>query len=250
MTKVQINPKFDYLSDCIYRIPTHDYEVEKVFCNSRNTVELVIFHGEQFVVKRYKRPTLANCVIYTWFRKPKPRQAYENAFLLSNLGIETAEPVAYIESFKHGIFHTGWFIARYLPYKSAKEVYNSLTSTYIRKRFATDFFKFVSNLFREHITNKDFNAGNILAYATPKGYNFAMIDINRLKKSKISLSDETRALDQLGLNNNENFIVLSHFANLSDKSFDDIALSFMVNRKIGKAKKGIKHRLKEILYKN
>lgn len=247
MIKVRINPKYDYLSSEIHNLPAHNYRVEKVFCSSRNTVEQVRFGDEQFVVKRYKRPTLANCVVYTWLRKPKTRKAYDNALWLSSIGVETAEPVAWVESYKHSFFHTGWFVSRYLPYKSAKEVYDSLTSQNLRRHFAVDFFNFVESLFRKHITNRDFNAGNFLAYATPHGFRFAMIDINRLKRSRLSLADETKALSQLGLTPTENFVVLSSFAKKSERSFDDIVLSFMVNRKVGSTKQRLKRILKKMV---
>lgn len=247
MIKVRVNPKYDYLSAEIRNLPAHDYKVEQVFCINRNTVELVSFGDEQFVVKRFKRPTLANCVVYTWLRKPKTRQAYDNALWLSGIGIETAEPVAWVEHYRHGFFHTGWFVSRYLPYKSAREVYDSLTSQNLRRRFAVDFLNFVESLFRKHITNRDFNAGNFLAYSTPKGYRFAMIDINRLKKSRLRLSDETKALDQLGLTPTENFVALQTLAKKSERSLDDIVLSFMVNKKMGGTKQRMKRRLKKVL---
>lgn len=247
MIKVRVNPKYDYISAEIHNLPAHNYKVERVFCSNRNTVELVRFGYEQFVVKRFKRPTLANCVVYTWLRKPKTCRAYDNALWLSGIGVETAEPVACVESYKHGFFHTGWFVSQYLPYKSVREVYDSLTSQNLRRRFAVDFFSFVENLFRKHITNRDFNTGNFLAYATPHGFQFAMIDMNRLKRSRLSLADETKALNQLGLTPTENFVVLSSFARKSDRSFDDIVLSFMVDRKVGSTKQRLKRKLKKML---
>lgn len=60
MIQFYINPKFRFLSTEIEGIPQHDYVVEKTFRNRRNTVELVRIWGEEYVVKRYKRPTLAN----------------------------------------------------------------------------------------------------------------------------------------------------------------------------------------------
>lgn len=215
MRKYYINPKFRYLGNKIKQIPIHAYQVEKTFCNHRNTVELVKAANKLFVIKRYKRPTLANCIIYTWFRKPKTRRAYENAFLLEKNGIETAEPVGYIEQYKMGFFHTGWFISRYLPYKNVRDYYDSIRDDNERAKFAHAFWQFTNTLCKKHVLSKDYNTGNILTYMKDNTYHFAMIDINRLKLGKPSTFEEAKALTQLRLKRKEVPNGLSTYAELS-----------------------------------
>ena len=80
--------------------PSHleEYEREEVYCNRRNTVERVRLGDKDFVIKKYKRPALINCLIYTWFRKSKAQRAFEYAELFSATGNNRhAPPVAYIE---------------------------------------------------------------------------------------------------------------------------------------------------------
>ncbi len=95
--KIVVNEKFAHLADFVRKIPLWDFPQERVFCNARNTVVKTSAGGVELVVKRYKRPTLANCFIYTFFRPGKARRAYEYAEKLLDRGIETARPVAYIE---------------------------------------------------------------------------------------------------------------------------------------------------------
>ena len=114
--KVHIHPHYAAYESYIRAIPSEEYEREEVYCNRRNTVERVRFGDKDFVIKKYKRPALINCLIYTWFRKSKAQRAFEYAELFLQRGIETAPPVAYIEIKKNGFFHTGYFISEYLPY--------------------------------------------------------------------------------------------------------------------------------------
>ena len=97
--KVHIHPHYAAYESYIRAIPSEEYEREEVYCNRRNTVERVRFGDKDFVIKKYKRPALINCLIYTWFRKSKAQRAFEYAELFLQRGIETAPPVAYIEWF-------------------------------------------------------------------------------------------------------------------------------------------------------
>ena len=105
--KVHIHPHYAAYESYIRAIPSEEYEREEVYCNRRNTVERVRLGDKDFVIKKYKRPALINCLIYTWFRKSKAQRAFEYAELFLQRGIETAPPVAYIDIKKNGFFHTG-----------------------------------------------------------------------------------------------------------------------------------------------
>lgn len=246
MDNFYINPKFEYLSSEIHGIPLHEYRVEKVFCNHRNIVELTTIHGERFVVKKYKRPTVANCVIYTLFRKPKAQRAYCNAFMLARKGIETAEPVAYIERHKHGFYHTGWFISRYLPYADVRAYYDSLTDEEARHKFADAFLRFTYLLFEKHQLNEDYNTGNILAYEHNGEYHFALVDINRIKHCSPSTFDEVRALSQLRLRERELPKALVRFAHISRQQPARLSYLYQLNRFIATAKHHVKHWFKRL----
>ena len=121
--KVHIHPHYAAYESYIRAIPSEEYEREEVYCNRRNTVERVRFGDKDFVIKKYKRPALINCLIYTWFRKSKAQRAFEYAELFLQRGIETAPPVAYIEIKKNGFFHTGYFISEYLPYPLVTDMF-------------------------------------------------------------------------------------------------------------------------------
>ena len=84
--KIAINPQYKHLNRYIQAIPLKSYYPVQTFCNKRNLVQKVMIENQEFVIKKYKRPTLANCVIYTYFRKTKARKAYEYANKLLEAG--------------------------------------------------------------------------------------------------------------------------------------------------------------------
>lgn len=175
--KFRINQDFADFSDFIRKIPQDDYPVDKIFCCNRNTVVKTTVNGQSFVVKKYKRPTLFNCFMYTCFRRSKAKRAYRYAGRLLRRGVETPAPVAYIEVKKRGFFHTGYFISEYLPYPTLAAAEN-LNET--EKQWLTeDFIRFTAALHKARMVPKDYNPGNILYYRQNCRFYFALVDINR-----------------------------------------------------------------------
>ena len=168
--KVHIHPHYAAYESYIRAIPSEEYEREEVYCNRRNTVERVRFGDKDFVIKKYKRPALINCLIYTWFRKSKAQRAFEYAELFLQRGIETAPPVAYIMEEEE------------------------------KKRLRHDLVDFTLQLHLNKVLPLDYNPKNIFYRKTNGKYHFALIDINRLKLGKVpGIRMSMNAFSQLGI---------------------------------------------------
>lgn len=245
--KVFVNPKYAEMREEIVGIPQGSYETVKVFRNERNTVELIKLHGEDVVMKRYKRPTLFNCFVYTFLRHSKARRSYDNAFLLKDNGFETAEPIAYIEKKKWGFFHTGWYLSRYLKYPDAREYYATLDGKEAREDFGTALLTFANSLFRHNIIYKDYNPGNILVHHEDGKYHFALVDINRMKVGKPTIYREMKAFVQYALELCQLPFALTTYSRLSGYDIDDMGYYFFVNRRMDRRKQAYKRRRNEFL---
>ena len=198
--KVHIHPHYAAYESYIRAIPSEEYEREEVYCNRRNTVERVRFGDKDFVIKKYKRPALINCLIYTWFRKSKAQRAFEYAELFLQRGIETAPPVAYIEIKKNGFFHTGYFISEYLPYPLVTDMFGTEMEEEEKKRLRHDLVDFTLQLHLNKVLPLDYNPKNIFYRKTNGKYHFALIDINRLKLGKVpGIRMSMNAFSQLGI---------------------------------------------------
>lgn len=197
--KIFINPKYSYLEPEIRRVVRGDYTPTKVFCNHRNVVEKVLLGGGAFVVKKFKRPTWANCLIYTLFRKSKARRAYEHALLLLENGIATPYPVAYVEIKKHGLFHTGYFFSEFVDLPTLADASEEVDDL---PQMGRDLIRFTVELNNKCIMPLDYNPSNIF-YSwdeEQKQYMFALTDINRMRRSRfIGNRDCMRAFEQFGI---------------------------------------------------
>ena len=243
--KVYIHPDYLQYEPFIRKIPSGNYEAEEVYCNKRNTVERVRIQDSLFVVKKYKRPTLANCVIYTWFRKSKARRSFEYAQKLLKAGVATAGPVAYIEIKKYGFFHTGYFISEFIPYTTLNDI-DRLNEQDLDLA-KDDFISFTANLHKKNIIPLDYNKGNIFFYKEGEHFNFALVDINRIKFGKATLKTEVKAFEQLGLCLDTDLGALLAYSKIQNYDLEDVLWKTLINRKEGRTKKALKKALKKTI---
>ena len=95
--KIHINPQYEHLRKEITDTVNGNYIATKVFCHNRNIVEKFNMQGKEYVIKIYKQPNIINRIAYKYFRMSKAKRAFIYAERLLALGIDTPQPVAYIE---------------------------------------------------------------------------------------------------------------------------------------------------------
>lgn len=218
--KIVLNPKYNHLREFVESVPGHSYREDAVLWDRRNRVETVEIDGQTLVVKRFKPVGFLKGLWYTFFGKSKARSAYENAGYLLENGVETAEPVAYIEQKWGGLFRRGILICKFLSQRTVKDMYTTVPlNDAQRHNLKHALVHFMVDLHRKGIVPCDFNMDNIFYREDPAtgGYRFALIDINRMKHGgKIELQPEprnvstqelrriwplgVRAMSQLGVN--------------------------------------------------
>lgn len=165
--KTVVHPDYARFEEFVRRLPQEDFPIDRVFCDRRNTVIATHDQGVPMVVKKYARPTLFNCFVYTFFRPSKAQRAYRYALRLARCGVETAAPIGYVHIYRRGIFHTGYFLCRFLPYPTladAKELDEDE-----KRQLGEDFIAFTVSLHRHRLLPGDYNPGNILYHKDPDG---------------------------------------------------------------------------------
>lgn len=248
--KTVIAPEYQHLEGFIRAVPQGGYPREKVWRNRRNTVELVRVDGEPLVVKKYKRPTLANCVIYTLFRKNKAQKAWENALLFQAKGLETAAPVAYIVIKKYGFVHTCYFISQYLDYPTIDEAVAQLTTDEERHELGRAFVDFTVRLHESRIVHRDYNQGNILAHREADGWHFALIDINRLDLDRTpGLQESMKSMEMLHLDLRALGYVVPEYAHQRGFDPSDAAYYLLREQHRHRFRSRVKHAFKRLIGK-
>ena len=211
--KIVVNPLYSHLQEFIKDIPSHRYECDELYRNRRNTVEKVTApDGTQLVVKRYKRPTLVNMVVYTFLRWSKPKRSCIFAERLGKHGIQTAEHVACIETFQWGIFHTGYSITRFISDDLLSKV-NTLNENE-RETVLHHFAQFTYDLHLKGIKHGDYNASNVFFRHENGCYIFTLIDINRMQFRRRMTQKACLYEFQRLLNRKEMIIVAERYAEL------------------------------------
>ncbi|WP_200975531.1 lipopolysaccharide kinase InaA family protein [Echinicola sp. 20G] len=193
---IHIHDQFKHLRKYLEEIPEKFEERGTVIYNERNQVRTDMVRGEKIVVKSFRKIYLANRFIYAYLRPSKAKRAYEYALMLQQEGINTPQPVAFIDCIEKGMLKAGYFVSVYTDYKplSSFDTHDVAKSREMLESLA----RFTLNLHLHKIYHEDYTLGNILYHEQNGQYDFALIDNNRLKQIRISESDAVKSLNRLG----------------------------------------------------
>lgn len=163
----------------------------------RNTIKLFDLHGQKINVKSFKRPNMINKIVYRFFRTSKAQRSYEYANTLLSLEIGTPHPVAYIEE-KNGLFFgRSYYISEHLDYDLT---YRELIRD---SQFAGDaeilsaFAKFTYQLHAKGIHFLDHSPGNTLIKIKDDGFDFYLVDLNRMTFGEMNFETRMRNFERL-----------------------------------------------------
>ena len=201
MKKTVIHPDYALYSDFINRLPDIFHAEGKTIFKARNELKIFELQGLEFVVKSFKIPHFINKVAYSVLRASKAERAYRYATMLLNKGILTPTPVAYIEIRQYGLLFNSFFVSTKSRFhREIREISNSpdLPEAY---PVLEDLARFTADLHRKGIFHKDYGPGNILFGETGDGYDFELVDLNRMKFRKVTLKKGCKAFDRLCLSN-------------------------------------------------
>lgn len=192
MIKIHLNPKYESLRAYIEGIPEiMESQGTYIYGGRRNLIKLFEApDGTQLNVKRFKKPSLINNIIYsTGLRKPKGERAFTYPQILLKKGIETPEAVAYIEIRNAiGLLKNCYFISVQCPYRHLLyEVGNAKEGTY--EDLALAIAALAARMHKEEVLHQDFSPGNILWDVIDGDYRFSIVDINRMRFGPVCMED-------------------------------------------------------------
>jgi serine/threonine protein kinase len=216
-------------------------EIERYFSQSsivlqddRNTIKEVEFNNIVFVVKSYKVPSAINSFIYTYLRKSKAWRAYEYGLKIAKF---TPKVIARIEYFQPLLGKS------YLICEKFDADFNMQAPLFkqhpdkdtILKQFA----EFVFNLHKDNIIHHDLSPGNVLIKSSKQGYQFQIIDINRMVFKVLNGKDRAKNFSKLWADNEDLLTILTTYAKVAnlDKKFINLGLFYNQRNKDRKNRK-------------
>lgn len=187
MSKIIVNPKYEYLRSWIESIPSRFESEGNTIYHLRNLIKVFgAPDGLNINVKRYHKPAFINKLVYTFgLREPKGMRAYRNPEYLLSCGIDTPDPVAYIEEFQGGLLAYSYFLSIQCDYPHTMyDVGNAPVGTY--EDIAVALAGFAADMHEKGIMHKDFTPGNVLWTKENGEFKFSIIDTNRMYFGPVS----------------------------------------------------------------
>ncbi|MBQ9577411.1 MAG: aminoglycoside phosphotransferase [Muribaculaceae bacterium] len=190
-----INKKYEYLRHWLERLPEDFERLGRVIYDKRNQLRVIEAPDGTLVnAKRYCVPHLINRVVYsTGIRQPKGLRAFTYPTRLLERGIDTPEPIAYIECRRYGLLGLSYFVSVQSPLgHTFFELGDAREGTY--EELADAMGRFTAMMHDREVLHLDYSPGNILWDKDDEGYHFAVVDINRMRFDRVDMQDGCAAL--------------------------------------------------------
>ncbi len=194
--RISINPKYSHLVGFINAIPSIFEEQGEIVYNARNTIKVFEVNGLMVNVKSFKKPIFINRFVYMHIRKSKAERSFLNAFHILGKDIKTPDPIAYIELSRNGLIGETYYISVHEQVDGTmKEIYRQGEEK--SKDLIQAFILFTADLHKKGIMHKDYSPGNILYKKTSEGYQFYLIDLNRMKFKEPDIMDGCKSFSRI-----------------------------------------------------
>ncbi|MDD2559059.1 MAG: glycosyltransferase [Bacteroidales bacterium] len=167
---------------------------------ARNTIKSYLVQDLDVVVKSYGNPLFINRIIYGNIRASKAKRAYKYALKLRSYGINTPQPLAYIEIKKGLILYKSYFIS--LKSTFHNHLYDLCAETPAKEvdKLVRGIAVFTAKLHDLGILHKDYSSGNLLYEINKHEVLLQVIDLNRMRFGRVGLKKGCKNFERLCLN--------------------------------------------------
>ncbi|MCK5400233.1 MAG: Kdo domain containing protein [Flavobacteriaceae bacterium] len=190
--------------------------------DARNKLKLFQLNTMVLNVKSFKTPNLINQIVYNFFRKSKAQRSFEYAKKLMTLGIGTPNPIAYYEFTTPFLFKKSFYVSEHLKYDLT---YRELTHNLDfpdHENILRAFTRFTYKLHELNINFLDHSPGNTLIIKNGEGYDFYLVDLNRMKFKPMSFNARIKNFSRLTIYKSMVEVMSDEYAKCSGDNFEKI----------------------------
>ena len=218
----------------------------KLIKDSRNTVKVFRIDDLYINIKKFKRPSFINRLVYSFFRSTKACRSFLYANKLLHYNILTPDPIAYIENSKYYLLDDSFYVCKNIDYDfDMKHVFENKELEQ-RDKLIKKFVLFTHKLHENGIMFLDHSTSNTIIKKVESDYSFFLIDLNRMNFKKMNFEDRLINFRRLNLSD-DSIKKVSHFyseiVNVNkDLIFEKIkkySQNFQINRRKRKKIKNI-----------
>ena len=186
----QINPAFlDQHEGILACVLMFEKEGELFGDGERNQIKLFDALGMKVNVKRFKNPNFINTWVYRYFRPSKAERSFEYANKLLELGIGTPQPIAYAEHKQWYGLQDSYYLSQHLECDLTYRELVHDADYPDHEAILRAFTRFTYRLHEQGVLFKDHSPGNTLIKKTHEGYDFFLVDLNRMAFKELSKAE-------------------------------------------------------------
>ncbi|WP_418603322.1 lipopolysaccharide kinase InaA family protein [Hwangdonia sp.] len=188
----------------------------------RNSLKLFQLGDETINVKSFKEPHLINQIAYRFFRKSKAQRSFEYANTLKDLNIGTPYPVAYYEFKTPFLFKKSYYISEQID---CDYTYRELTTDFNIPNYDAilrAFTRFTFDLHENGVHFLDHSPGNTLIKKTEKGYDFYLVDLNRMEFKDLDFETRIKNFSKLTIHKSMVEVMSDEYAKCSGENYETI----------------------------
>ncbi len=228
MKTITIRDDFSALKEFTANLPQTFDQQGYVIHNSRNVIKKINTGDGTFVVKNFKGMYLFNRLAYSLFRQSKAARSYLHSAMLNEKGIATPPHVAWMDCYTMGLLTRSYFISVFYPYRTLNQMidYYEIYDKSLKQKLLNEFAAFVKKLHKLDIYHEDLSVGNILVIRTLEGYDFALVDLNRIKFRPIEFVEGLHNFAKLRMPADDLSALIREYARLSGRDADSAVAEF------------------------
>jgi hypothetical protein len=188
----------------------------------RNSLKLFQLDNKTINVKSFKAPNMVNQIAYRFFRKSKAQRSFEYAKKLKDLNVGTPQPIAYYEYKTPLLFNKSYYISEQI---NCDFTYRELTTDFNIPNYDTilrAFTRFTFDLHEKGIHFLDHSPGNTLIKKTNIGYNFYLVDLNRMEFKALDFETRIKNFSKLTIHKQMVEVMSDEYAKCSGENYDTI----------------------------